>query len=71
MDFLASIDTPMLLVSGTKSPAYLRQSIRKLADILPQKQYIELDGLDYSGSWNGSRGGNPGVVAAALQDFFS
>ena len=71
MDFLASIDTPMLLVSGTKSPTYLRQSIRKLAGILPQAQHTELDGLDHSGSWNGSRGGNPMVVAAALQEFFA
>lgn len=71
METFASIEKPMLLVSGTKSPAYLRQSIRKLDGILPQARHIEFDGLDHSGSWNASRGGRPGVVAAALREFFA
>ncbi|PWN89772.1 putative esterase/hydrolase [Acaromyces ingoldii] len=70
-DTLASIDKPVLLISGTRSPAFLQQSIRTLASILPQAQRVELEGLDHSGSWNASRGGHPQVVAAALRDFFA
>ena len=71
MEAFASIENPILLVSGTKSPAYLRQSIRKLKGILPQAQHIELNGLDHGGPWNASRGGRPGIVAATLREFFA
>lgn len=70
METLASITKPMLLLSGTKSPAFLRQSIGKLKGILSQAQHIEFDGLGHSGSWNASRGGCPRVVAKALLEFF-
>lgn len=71
METFVSINKPMLLLSGTKSPAFLRQSIRKLQGILPQVQLIEFDGLGHSGSWNASRGGCPRVVAEALREFFA
>jgi pimeloyl-ACP methyl ester carboxylesterase len=68
MGTFASLEKPMLLVSGTGSPAYLRRSIRELASVLPDGRHVELDGLDHSGSWNSGR---PGVVAAALREFFA
>ena len=71
METFASIHKPMLLLSGTKSAAYLRQSIRKLAGVLPEARHVEFDGLSHVGSWNVSFGGRPGVVAAALQEFFA
>ena len=67
METMASITKPMLLLSGTKSPAFLQQSIWSLKGILPQAQHIELDGLGHSGSWNGGR---PSVVAKVLLEFF-
>ncbi len=70
MSTFASVDKPMLLLSGTKSPAYLRQSIRELAGVLPGARHVEFAGLGHSGSWNADRGGRPGVVAAALREFF-
>ena len=71
MESFASIRKPLLLISGTKSPAYLRQSIRKLAGVLPEARHVELVGLSHSGPWNVGRGGRPEVVAAALQEFFA
>ena len=71
MDTFASITKPMLLLSGSKSPAFLRQSIRKLKGILVQGQHIEFNGLGHFGSWNANRGGCPGVVAKALREFFT
>jgi pimeloyl-ACP methyl ester carboxylesterase len=71
METFASIQKPMLLLSGTKSPGFLRQSIQKLEGILPQAQHIEFNGLSHSGPWNMSIGGHPQVVAAALREFFA
>jgi pimeloyl-ACP methyl ester carboxylesterase len=71
MKTFASIDKPMLLISGTRSPAFLRRSIRELAQILPQADHVELQGLDHSGSWNARQGGHPDVVAPPLRDFFA
>ncbi len=69
MATLASI-TKLLLLSGTKSPAFLQQSIRSLKGTLPQAHHIGFDGLGHSGSWNASRGGCPTIVAKALLEFF-
>ncbi|MBM2614269.1 alpha/beta hydrolase [Actinoplanes sp. LDG1-06] len=71
MATFASLTKPVLLLSGTKSPAFLRRSIRDLARVLPRSTHIEFEGLDHSGSWNTARGGRPDLVAAALRDFFS
>ena len=71
MESFASITKPMLLLSGTKSPAFLRQSVRKLKGVVSQGQHIEFDGLGHFGSWNASRGGCPRAVANALREFFA
>jgi hypothetical protein len=70
MATFAAVTTPMLLLSGTKSPAFLRRSSRELAGVLPHARHIEFDGLGHDGSWNAGRGGRPTVVAAALREFF-
>lgn len=67
----ASIAEPVLLLSGTKSPTFLRQSVRRLSGVLPRARHLEAAGLDHSSAWNTDRGGRPGVVAAALREFFA
>jgi len=71
MATFASLDKPMLLLSGTDSPDFLRQSIRTLEGVLPQARHIEFEGLSHSGPWNRSRGGRPATVAVALSGFFN
>lgn len=71
MHTFAELDKPMLLLSGTRSAAYLRHSIRQLAQTLPDSRHVELTGLGHSGSWNTRRGNGPQLVATALQQFFS
>ena len=71
MQTFATVEKPVLLISGTKSPTYLRRSTLALASVLPQPRHVELDGLSHSGPWNASRGGRPRPVAATLQDFFT
>ena len=71
MASFASLDTPVLLVGGTKSQAFLRRSVRDLQRTLPRAQRVELEGLTHSGPWNTSRGGRPHLVAEALGEFFT
>ena len=71
IDTFRSIKIPILLLSGTKSPTFLRQSTQKLKEVLPRAYHTELNGLGHSGPWNTGRGGSPEVVAAVLQNFFS
>lgn len=64
----ASIDRPVLLLSGTASPMILRTAIRDLAGIIPDSQHIEFDGLGHDGPWNG---GGPTELGAVLRAFFT
>lgn len=64
----ASIDCPVLLLSGTASPTFLRTAIRDLARILPDSRQVEFDGLGHDGPWNS---GGPAQISATLADFFT
>ncbi len=69
IDTFRSLTCDVLLLSGSKSPAYLRQSGIALQKILPQAQRIELEGLDHSGPWNADLSGKPEIVASAMRGF--
>lgn len=71
MAAFAAVDKPLLLLSGSRSPAFLRLGVRELAAIAPSARHIEFDGLDHSGPWNAANGGHPEIVAAALREFFA
>ena len=71
MATFATVEAPVLLLSGTRSPAFLQAGVRDLAAVLPRARRVQLAGLTHSGPWNTSRGGRPGLVAAALRDFFA
>ena len=66
IDMFASITQPVLLLSGTRSPAFLRHAVRDLYALLPQSQHRDLDGLGHDGPWNN---GKPLAVAQAVHDF--
>lgn len=61
----------VLLLGGSKSPAYLKAALDALEQVLPQVQRIEFPGLDHAASWNADRGGKPQQVAQALRRFFA
>lgn len=71
MSTMAAVTVPTLLLSGTRSPAYLQQAILSLAGVLQGAEHVTLAGLDHAGPWNRDLGGDPGKVAAALRGFFS
>ena len=66
LDTFASITQPVLLLSGTKSPAFLRHAVQDLHRLLPRSRHHELDGLGHDGPWNN---GHPAAVAQAVHDF--
>jgi pimeloyl-ACP methyl ester carboxylesterase len=63
--------TETLLLSGSKSPAYLRASVDRLEGILPHAQRVDFPGLNHGASGNTDRFGQPDVVARALRGFFA
>jgi pimeloyl-ACP methyl ester carboxylesterase len=64
----AALDAEVLLLGGTKSPAFLRVALDALERTLPHSQRITFPGLAHSGPDND---GKPEVVAAALRKFFA
>lgn len=69
------LKTPLLLLSGDKSPVYLQTATNELAKLLPGAEHITLPGLSHAAPWNYDRqrnpDGKPAVVAEKLRSFFS
>jgi pimeloyl-ACP methyl ester carboxylesterase len=70
LDDYRSIATEVLLVGGSRSPAFLKRAFADLAGVLANAQRVELAGQDHAASWNSDRGGNPASVAVELRQFF-
>jgi pimeloyl-ACP methyl ester carboxylesterase len=66
-----SIRAEVLLMGGSKSPAYLKVALDALEQVLPNVRRIEFPGLNHAASWNTDRGGRPKPVAHELRQFFS
>ncbi|GAA4606024.1 alpha/beta hydrolase [Actinoallomurus liliacearum] len=63
-----ALQARVLLLGGSKSPAYLIEPLERLATILPHARSAILPGLGHSGPEND---GDPGAVAQALRTFFN
>ncbi len=70
VDDFAGIRSDLLLLGGSKSPAYLRRALDRLERILPAARRVEFRGLGHGGSGDSDWGGKPAVVAAELARFF-
>jgi pimeloyl-ACP methyl ester carboxylesterase len=66
-----AIRPSLLILGGTKSPAYLRLAVRALETVVPQARRVELAGVGHGASGNRNRGGRPDLVAAELLRFFA
>jgi pimeloyl-ACP methyl ester carboxylesterase len=71
LDAYGAMRAEVLLLGGSRSPAYLKRALGTLEEVLPHVQRIELPGLDHAASWNSDRGGRPGPVAEELRRFFA
>jgi len=70
-----ALQAEVLLLGGSKSPAFQKVSLDALEKVLPRVTRIEFPGLGHAGPWNYDRqrnpGGKPEVVAQALRRFFA
>jgi pimeloyl-ACP methyl ester carboxylesterase len=69
-----NVHSEVLLLGGSKSPAYLQTALDALEKVLPHVQRIEFPGLDHGGSSDASntnRGGKPELVAQAIHRFLA
>lgn len=68
------VQAEVVLLGGSKSPAYLKTALGVLEKILPHIQRVEFSGLDHGGSSDLSatnRNGQPARVAQELRRFFA
>src|SRR2546428_809577 len=65
-----AIRADVLLLGGSKSPAYLKAGLDALEKVLPHATRVELVGLGHGATGNPDRGGRPERVAAVLRQFF-
>ncbi|KIW23597.1 uncharacterized protein PV07_11784 [Cladophialophora immunda] len=68
---LAAIQTETLILGGSRSQAYLKNSVHELEKILPNAARVEFEGLDHGGTFNKAQHGSPEVFATELRRFFS
>jgi hypothetical protein len=66
-----AIQSEVLLLGGSKSPAYFKLALDGLDKVLPHVRRIELSGLGHGGAGNTNRGGKPERVAQELCKFFA
>jgi pimeloyl-ACP methyl ester carboxylesterase len=58
------VEAPVLVLSGTDGPDFLRESARAVHDALPHSRFVEFDGVSHSGPAEA-----PARVAAAVEAF--
>jgi pimeloyl-ACP methyl ester carboxylesterase len=70
-----ALQTEVLLLGGSKSPAYLKGALDALEQVLPHVARVEFPGLGHGSPWNYDKqrnpDGKPEVVAQALRRFFA
>ena len=76
LEAFRDIEAELLLLSGSKSPAFLRAAVEALARALPNADRIELAGVGHTASGNTDdpmtgRGARPELVAQTLRRFFA
>ncbi|WUJ75696.1 alpha/beta hydrolase [Kribbella soli] len=68
IDDYATIDADVLLLGGSRSPAYFERSLEALTGVLPRSKRITIPKLDHSGPTDD---GGPAEVAQSLRAFFA
>jgi pimeloyl-ACP methyl ester carboxylesterase len=71
---LKAVRPEVLLLGGSKSPAWLKTALDALEKVVPHMKRVEFPGLDHSGSSdpnNMNRTGRPDIVAQELHRFFA
>ncbi|WP_313691892.1 alpha/beta fold hydrolase [Halorarum halobium] len=58
------VDAPVLVLTGTDGPAFLRESARRVHEALPQSRLVEFDGVGHGGP-----GEAPELISAEVDAF--
>ena len=66
-----ALPAAVLLLGGSKSPAYLKAALDGLEKVLPDVTRVEFPGLGHEASGNTDRRGQPERVAQELRRFFA
>jgi pimeloyl-ACP methyl ester carboxylesterase len=69
LDQYHAIETDILLLGGSDSPAYLKNAVEQLGTILPKVNRITLEKMGHGGSGNRNQGGHPDIVGQIMVDF--
>jgi hypothetical protein len=70
LESFSGLGTDVLLLGGSKSPAYLTRAVAALEKVLPHATRVEFPGLGHEASGNRDRRGQPERVAQELRRFF-
>jgi len=71
LESFKAIRADVLLLGGSKSPAYFKVALYALEKVLPHAKRTEFPGLNHGASGNANRGGKPKLVAQELRQFFA
>jgi hypothetical protein len=67
LESFEAVPADVLLLGASKSPAFLRNTLDALEDVIPHVHRIELQGLSHGAALDG---GKPDAVAHELRRFF-
>lgn len=70
LDRFKGVNADVLLLGGSKSPAYLKAGLDALEKVLPRVRRVEFEGAGHEASGNRDRRGQPERVAQELRRFF-
>ena len=65
---LRDLEADVLLMTGSRSPAFLRSGVARLLKLIPRAEHVELPGVGHTAADNGAQ---PRLVAEALRQFFA
>jgi hypothetical protein len=71
LESFKAIRAEILLLGGSKSPAYFKVALDALEKALPHVKRMEFSGLGHGGAGNANRDGKPEQVAQELRRFFA
>jgi pimeloyl-ACP methyl ester carboxylesterase len=71
LESFRAVRADVLLLGGSKSPAYLKAALDAVEKVVPHVRRVELPGLGHEASGNADRRGQPERVAKELRRFFS
>ncbi|MEU8245689.1 alpha/beta hydrolase [Nonomuraea sp. NPDC048916] len=71
LDVYRSVRAEVLLLGGSRSPAYLKGALAALEPVLPSARRVELPGVDHQVTCNAAMGGRPALAADEVRRFLA